>query len=140
MSDFVVVDASVAFKWLVEEEHSDKATALARIWDDAGTRLAAPHLMPFEVTNILHRRVVRGELTVEVAVSLIRDLISVGIELHESPDLHAKALELASRLMQGATYDALPDLGRGPQLRAVDRRREVGPRGETSSHKCAVDR
>ena len=36
MSVYVVVDASVAFKWLVEEEHSDKATALARLWDDEG--------------------------------------------------------------------------------------------------------
>ncbi len=38
MSDFVVVDASVAFKWLVEEENSDKATALTRLWDDHGTQ------------------------------------------------------------------------------------------------------
>ncbi len=105
MSDFVVVDASVAFKWLVEEEHSDMATSLARFWDEEGTRLAAPHLMPFEVTNILHRRVVRGELTVAVASGLIRDLMSVGIELHGSTDLHPMALDLASWLRQGATYD-----------------------------------
>jgi len=38
MSEYVVVDASVAFKWLVEEEHSDKATALVRHWDDEGSR------------------------------------------------------------------------------------------------------
>ena len=63
MSEFVVVDASVAFKWLVEEENSDKATALTRLWDDEGTHLAAPPLMPFEVANALHRRVVRGDLS-----------------------------------------------------------------------------
>ena len=106
MSEFVVVDASVAFKWLVEEENSDKATALTRLWDDEGTQLAAPSLMPFEVANTLHRRVVRGELTVEVAADLMQDLMSLGVALHEPPNLHRRALEMASRLQQGAVYDA----------------------------------
>ena len=30
MSGFVVVDASLAFKWLVREEHTDKALAILR--------------------------------------------------------------------------------------------------------------
>ena len=106
MSEFVVVDASVAFKWLVEEENSDKATALTRLWDDEGTQLAAPHLMPFEVANALHRRVMRGDLAVEVATELMQDLLSLGVALHEMPNLHRRALELASRLKQGAVYDA----------------------------------
>ena len=106
MSEFVVVDASVAFKWLVEEEHSDRATALTRLWDDQGTRLAAPPLLPFEVANALHRRVVRGELSVEVAGELMQDLTSVGIALHETSNLHSRALELAVQLNQGAVYDA----------------------------------
>ena len=32
MSGFVVVDASLAFKWLVREEHTDKALAILRTW------------------------------------------------------------------------------------------------------------
>ena len=106
MSDFVVVDASLAFKWLVEEEHSDKATALTRYWDDEGTQVAAPPLLPFEVANALHRRVLRGEIALEVAADLIQDLMSLGVVLHETPSLYGKALELASRLRQGAVYDA----------------------------------
>ena len=106
MSEFVVVDASLAFKWLVEEEFSDEATELTRIWDDAGTRVAAPPLMPFEVANALHRRVVRGEIEVEAAGALMRDLMSLGIVFHETPGLYPRALELASRLNQGAIYDA----------------------------------
>ena len=106
MSEFVVVDASVAVKWLVEEENSDKATALTRLWDDEGTQLAAPSLMPFEVANVLHRRVVRGDLAVEVAADLMQDLMSLGVALHETPNLHRRALELANQLKQGAVYDA----------------------------------
>ena len=106
MREFVVVDASVAFKWLVEEENSDKATALTRLWDDEGAQLAAPPLLPFEVANALHRRVLRGELSVEVAGGLMQDLMSLGLVLHDTPNLHVRALELASQLDQGAIYDA----------------------------------
>ena len=72
----VVVDASVAIKWLVEEDDSDKVTALARFWADEGTRLAAPYLMPFEVANALHRRVTRGELEVDDAADGVRARLS----------------------------------------------------------------
>ena len=49
MNGLVVVDASLAFKWLVEEEHSDKADALGRMWASQGTRSAAPYFMPVEI-------------------------------------------------------------------------------------------
>ena len=106
MSEFAVVDASLAFKWLVEEENSDRATALARLLDDEGSQLAAPPLMPFEVANALHRRVSRGELTVGVAIDLMQDLMSLGVVLHATPDLHSRALAFACQLKQGAAYDA----------------------------------
>ncbi|MCY4654885.1 MAG: type II toxin-antitoxin system VapC family toxin [Dehalococcoidia bacterium] len=106
VSEFIVVDASVAIKWLVEEDDSDQATALARFWDDEGTQLAAPYLMPFEVANALHRRVTRSELEVDGAAVLMQDLMSMGIEFYEPSGLHTRALELASLLGQGAVYDA----------------------------------
>ena len=106
MSEYVVVDASVAFKWLVEEEDSDKATALVRLWDGEGSRLAAPQLMSFEVANALYRRVVRGDFAVDVASGLMEDLMSLGIAFHHGPNLHRRALELASQLQQSAVYDA----------------------------------
>ena len=62
MNGTVVVDASLAFKWLVLEEDSDKATALTRVWAGDNTQIVAPHFMPAEVTNALHRRVMRSEL------------------------------------------------------------------------------
>lgn len=107
MKSRVVVDASLAVKWLVPEEHSDRADALGRLWARQGTRRAAPYFMPVEVANALHRRVVRAELSVHDGVRLIEALLSSGLELYETPNLHSRALELASRLNQGAVYDAL---------------------------------
>jgi predicted nucleic acid-binding protein len=62
--------------------------------------------MPVEVANALHRRVVRNELTLETATRLLENLLATGIELQEPPQLHSRAMELASRLRQDAVYDA----------------------------------
>ena len=62
--------------------------------------------MPVEVTNALHQRVTRGELTLESATRHMESLLSSGLELHQTPNLHGRALELASLLRQGAAYDA----------------------------------
>ena len=64
MSGSVVVDASLAVKWLVEEDDSDRAHAVLQSWVTQDITRIAPHFMPFEVANALHRRVLRGELTV----------------------------------------------------------------------------
>lgn len=105
MSDFVVMDASLAFKWLVEEEDTDKAEAILEDWDRRGVALAAPYLMPFEVVNALHGRVRRGDFTVEQAAFIFESRLSSEIELYYTPTIHTRALQLAAELGQGAVYD-----------------------------------
>lgn len=102
----MVVDASLAFKWLVREIYTAEANDLGRLWNSRGTKITAPYLMPVEVSNALHQRVVQGELTLEAATQRIDSLLSSGLELHQPPDLYARALELARVLKQGAVYDA----------------------------------
>ena len=106
MSGYVVVDASVAIKWLVREEHTDKALAILGAWHDEDVTLVAPYLLPFEVANALHRKVFRGQLTVVDCARMISQLLSSRLELHQTAELHVKALELATELQQGAVYDA----------------------------------
>jgi predicted nucleic acid-binding protein len=53
----VIVDASVAIKWVVQEEGSDTAAALA------GQALSAPTLLTVECANVLWVKARRGELT-----------------------------------------------------------------------------
>ena len=106
MNEFVVVDASLAVKWLVEEEDSDKAHAVLQSWVSQDITRIAPYLMPFEVANALHRRVVRGELSVDESARMIARLLGSRLELHQTPSLHVRALELASQLSQAAAYDA----------------------------------
>ena len=141
MSGSVVVDASLAVKWLVEEDDSDKAHAALQSWVAQDITRIAPHLMPFEVANALHRRVLRGELNVGDSIRMIARLLASRLELHQPPCLHVRALQLASQLKQNAAYDA-HYLGAGGEcrLRAVDRRREVLPRGKPKHWQRALDR
>ena len=106
MSGFVVVDASLAVKWLVDEEDSDKAHSVLESWVTQDVTRIAPYLMPFEVANALHRRVLRGELSVGNSARMMTRLLGSRLELHQLPGLHVRALELASQLNQGAVYDA----------------------------------
>ena len=106
MNGSVVVDASLAVKWLVEEDDSDKVHAALQSWVAQDIARIAPHLMPFEVVNALHRRVLRGELDVGDSVRMIARLLESRLELHNPPGLHARALQLATLLKQNAAYDA----------------------------------
>ena len=130
MNGTVVVDASLAVKWLVEEDDSDKAHAALQSWVAQDITRIAPHLMPFEVANAIHRRVLRGELSVGDSARMITWLLASRLEFHQPPDLHSRALQLATQLKQGAANDAhLPSAGGECQLRTVDRLREVLPGG-----------
>ena len=106
MNGSVVVDASLAVKWLVDEEDSDRAHAILQGWVAQGVTRIAPRLLPFEVSNVLHRRVLRGELELGDSARMIGRLLESSLELRQPPNLHARALQIASRLRQGAVYDA----------------------------------
>ena len=105
MNGIVVVDASLVFKWLVSEENSDLAQSISRSWANNEIQAAASYLMPVEVANAPPPAGLRGELAVEDAVRLLEYLLASGIEVRDDSNLHARALQVSSRLRQGAVYD-----------------------------------
>ena len=54
----LVIDASIAIKWVVEEEGTTAALALRQ-----QAKLIAPELLVAECANILWKKVLRGELS-----------------------------------------------------------------------------
>ena len=62
--------------------------------------------MPYEVSNALHKKVVAGDMTVEIAAQLLQNLMVYGVELYEASDLNAAAFQLATRFNQRAIYDS----------------------------------
>lgn len=95
----LVVDASVAIKWVVEEEGSQAAAMLLD-----GPGLAAPDLLMPECANILWKKVRRGELAPEEARLAAELLQRAAVELVPMRPLMPAALALAVRLDHPA-YD-----------------------------------
>jgi len=102
----ICVDASVALKWLFEEEHSDRALALAEYSARRGELLIAPALFPFEVANVVLKYVRRTGLDPAVVSGLLERLDAFGVEIRSARNQHHDAIQLALRLSLGSTYDA----------------------------------
>jgi len=105
VNGYVVVDASLAIKWVLKEPYADEALAIASEWATAEIRPVAPCLLLVEATNVLHRRAALGQISPSQAKQLLAGLLGMGIEIRESPQLHLRALELAQELQRPAVYD-----------------------------------
>lgn len=108
MKDAVVVDASLALKWVLDEQDSFAAVHLLNSWTDQGTKLIAPALFTYEVANTLHRQAIKGKITYDEAKQGLADIYSTGILLTflRYEDTSALAMELAHDFHLPATYDA----------------------------------
>jgi predicted nucleic acid-binding protein len=106
MSDEVVVDASLAIKWVLEEPYSAEAGALLDSWAAAGNKLLAPALFLYEIANVLTKRIQRQQLTLAQAKERLRFFLENGPLLRQIADVHTRALELADRFRLPTSYDA----------------------------------
>lgn len=103
----ICADASVAIKWLLNEERSDRARALYRAAVQTREPIVAPPLLPLEVTNILRQRMrTREGLSLVDATRHLDDFLALSIGYHNPAGLHHQALVLADALGLPATYDA----------------------------------
>ncbi|MBS0531230.1 MAG: type II toxin-antitoxin system VapC family toxin [Proteobacteria bacterium] len=87
----LVVDASVAIKWLVLEEDTDKAIRLL----ESGRALYAPRLIFIEVANALARKVREGVITQGDAAEYVGTMPRFFKTMLDTDDLVTTALENA---------------------------------------------
>ena len=108
MNNTVVVDASLALKWVLDEPGSVAAVKLLNSWTDQGTKVIAPALLTYEVANTLHRQVIKGNITYDEAKQGLTDLYLTGVLLTflRYEDISASAMEYAHNFHLPATYDA----------------------------------
>ncbi|MHB8267534.1 type II toxin-antitoxin system VapC family toxin [Bradyrhizobium sp.] len=98
----LVVDASVAVKWLVPEDMSELAKELSGTKD----RLVSPRLIVTEIANALVRKVMQGTIAPEEAKSQFTALPRFLPELVEVEDLIESALENAC-VLRHPIYDLI---------------------------------
>jgi predicted nucleic acid-binding protein len=103
----VVVDASVAIKWMVVERLTPEATALLRAWAREGVRLVAPAWFVCEVSNVLLQRLRDRQIRIVDAQDNLRDLTRL-VALHPfESEIAPRAIELAQTHGLAASYDCL---------------------------------
>jgi predicted nucleic acid-binding protein len=109
MNQILVVDASVAIKWVVAEEFSAQAEALLN--DAASSAIVGPPALITEVANALYQRTRRRDpetrLTVAEAEAALAGFLALGIQLVSSEDLYQQAFAFARQQGLADIYDTL---------------------------------
>jgi predicted nucleic acid-binding protein len=97
----VVIDASIAIKWLIEEDGTAEALALRR-----NSKLIAPDLLLAECANVLWKKVRRKELSADEAILGARLLQGAEIELLPTRSVVEAATRISIQLDHPA-YDCI---------------------------------
>ena len=90
----LVVDASVAVKWLVVEEDAEVAQEVAT----SGHDLHAPRLMASEVANTVWRKARAGEIDHRTAGVLLANVSNMPVRWNDDEAVSADAVRLALAL------------------------------------------
>lgn len=97
-----VVDASIAVKWMIPEEHTREALRLQADSSD----LLSPDLILVEVANVLWKKVRRGELPEEKGREVLETFQGSPVRLVAADLLLEAAWEIATRFDR-SIYDSL---------------------------------
>jgi predicted nucleic acid-binding protein len=97
----LVIDASIAVKWVVEEDGTPEALALRQ-----KAKLLAPELLVAECANILWKKVKRGELLKDEALLAAGLLQAAEFELLPTRNLFETALRISIEIDHPA-YDCV---------------------------------
>ncbi len=105
-ASLLIVDASVVAKWLLPEPDRLLALRLQERYRSGEVTLLAPRVLLAEVGNALWKRVLRGDVTSEVAQLGFEQLCLDPPKLVDSNEVMLSALQLAL-LHRQTIYDCL---------------------------------
>jgi predicted nucleic acid-binding protein len=109
MNQTVVVDASVAIKWVVEEEFSEQAEAF--LDDAAASAIVGPPALITEVANALYQRTRRRDprtrLTAHEAEAALDRFLALGTQVVSSDALYQQSFAFAHQHGLADIYDTL---------------------------------
>lgn len=108
--DIVVVDVSLAVKWVLDEVQSTLARMLLATWVAERRRIVEPSWFACEAANILLQRVrgarpSAGRLTLAGALDAFDEVLSSVTIARDDPTVARRALELAVQFNQSHSYD-----------------------------------
>ena len=99
----LVLDASIATKWFVEEEDSDKALVLRDGHRDGRIILTAPDLLVYEVVNALNYN---PKVSGDRLTAAVRGLLDLELDLVPPAAEYAAQIARMARKFSISAYDA----------------------------------
>ncbi len=102
----LIVDATVAAKYLIPEADTDKARAVFEGWRRGYVNIFAPDILPAEVASALWKRARRGLASAAQVTSLLDEFMKIGLPLMRIDELAQPALALALKYGH-SVYDGL---------------------------------
>lgn len=103
----LVVDASIALKWFLnDEDHGDEANHLLASYQAGRLEFVSPDHFVHEVSNGLRRAVTTGRIGSDDALGSVRDLLALAIPIIQDPNLYIDGMEISLRTGCGY-YDAV---------------------------------
>jgi predicted nucleic acid-binding protein len=78
-TDLVVIDASLALKWVLDEPESGVALQLLAEWLVAGIQPIGPSWLPCEIANVLYQYIRNGTFTLDEAERLLDAAMSIDL-------------------------------------------------------------
>jgi len=134
-SSLVCIDANLLVLALLPFPLSERADALLEACRRNRTALVAPALFAFEVTSILHRLRLLGQITPAAEETAFKHFMAIQVHLSSHPRIFPLARQLALRFHQSRphqmAYVALAEL-HGCDLWTADSRLVVAVRDELS--------
>jgi len=131
----IVIDANVGVHTVLDTSLNDQIDAAWEFWSSQRATLYVPGLWLNEVTSVIHRVHMLGEISEEKAIDSMSTVLSLDLEIiRETEEWCLSAFEWASRLGQYAAYDGFylalsEDLGAelwSADQRLVNRSNQVG--------------
>jgi predicted nucleic acid-binding protein len=102
-----VIDASVAFQWVVAESYTAKAVRLRDDFRKAVHELLAPDIFPTEIGNALLVAERRGRISAGQGATFLVDILNTLPAIHPAlPDLLPRAYTVAAAT-GASVYDSL---------------------------------
>ncbi len=102
MTRLLVIDASVAIKWLLPEDGSEFALSIL----EQGFSLAAPDLIVSEIGNVLWKKSRTGKISPLASVRLLTEFQNLSMRIISSAQIATIALGIAQRCDR-SYYDSL---------------------------------
>ena len=99
----LVIDASAAAKWFLEEEESDKALIIRDAHIDGRIRLTAPDLIVYEVANALNYNSMISDAQL---IARVQDFSDYDLDLVPPSAEYARHIVRTARELSISVYDA----------------------------------